>query len=84
MGTPSVAVMAFFAKVSFRNLCSKFFLNNYEAPWQRHLKETLQLKILWTWVNIGVELAPNHLTYYCMLFFLSNKLVFKFNLILIE
>ena len=29
-------------------LCSEFFLNNYEALWEQHLKDTLQLKILRT------------------------------------
>ena len=31
---------------------SKFFRNNYETLWQRHLKDTLQLKILRRWINI--------------------------------
>ena len=62
---------------TWSQLCSKFFLNNYEAPWQRHLKDTFQLKILRTWINIGVEPAKRHLTYYCMLLFLSNKPNFK-------
>ena len=31
---------------------SKYFLNIYEAHWQRHLKGTLQLKILRKWINI--------------------------------
>ena len=31
---------------------SKYFLNIYKAHWQRHLKDTLQLKILWKWINI--------------------------------
>ena len=30
---------------AWSQLCSEFFLNNYEAHWQRHLKGTLQLKI---------------------------------------
>ena len=62
---------------TWSQLCSKFFLSNYEAPWQRHLKDTLQLKILRTWINIGAEHATRHLTYYCMLLFLSNKPSFK-------
>ena len=57
-------------------LCPKFFLNNYEAPWQRHLKDTLQLKILRTWIHVGVNPVPSHLTYYCMFLFLSNKSYF--------
>ena len=31
-----------------------------------------QLKILRTWVNISVEPAPGHLTYYCMLLSLKR------------
>ena len=62
---------------TWSQLCSKFFLNNYKAPLQKHLKDTLQLKILWTWINIGVEPATRHWTYYCMLVFLSNKPSFK-------
>ena len=58
-------------------LRSKFFLNNYKAPWQRHLKDTLLLKTLWTWINIGVGPATIHLTYYCMLLLLSSKPSFK-------
>ena len=27
------------------------------------MKDTLQLKILPTWINVGVEPAPRHLTY---------------------
>ena len=37
-------------KVTWFQLYSNFFLNNYEAHWQRHLKDTLQ--ILQTWINI--------------------------------
>ena len=32
-------------------LCSKFFINNHESTWQQHLKDTLQLNILWTSVS---------------------------------
>ena len=40
-------------KVTWSELCSKFFLNNYEAHyWQRHLRDTLQLKILRPWIHI--------------------------------
>ena len=76
MGTTSVANMVIFCrrchyKITWSQLYSKFFLNIYEAPWQRHLRDTLQMKILRTWSNIGVE------PYYCMPLFLSNKLSFK-------
>ena len=33
-------------KVTWLQLCLKFFLSNYEAHWQRHLRDTLQLTIL--------------------------------------
>ena len=39
-------------KVTWYQLRSKSFLDNYEAHWQRHLKDTLQMKILRTWINI--------------------------------
>ena len=39
-------------KVTWFQLCSTTFLDNYEAHWQRHLKDILQLKILRTWINI--------------------------------
>ena len=42
-------------KVTWYQPCSKFYLNNYNAHWQRHLKDTLQLKILRTWNNIGTN-----------------------------
>ena len=48
-------------------------LNNYKTPWQWHMKDTLQLKILPTWINVGVEPAPRHLTYCSIFFFLSNQ-----------
>ena len=67
----------FYSESTWYQLCSKFFLNNYKPPWQQHLKDTLQLKILWMWINVSVEPATRHLTYYCMLLFLSNKPSFK-------
>ena len=39
-------------KVYWYQLCSDCFYNNYEAHWQRHLKSTLQLRILRNWINI--------------------------------
>ena len=39
-------------EVTWFQLCLKFFLNNFEAHWQRHLKDTLQLKTSGTWINI--------------------------------
>ena len=68
----------------------KFFLNNYEASWQQHLKDALQLKILQTWINIGVEPALQSalhqdiwLIIECFSFF-HTSLVFRFNLVMIE
>ena len=46
-------------------------ITRYLDKW--HMKDTFQLKILPTWINVGLELAPRHLTYCSMLFFLSSK-----------
>ena len=40
-----------YSESTWLQLCSEFFLNNYEALWQQHLKDTLQLKILRTWMS---------------------------------
>ena len=40
-----------YSEGTWLQLCSEFFLNNYEALWQQHLKDTLQLKILRTWMS---------------------------------
>ena len=78
VGRTSVAVIVkFFRKYNSEStssqLCSKFILNNYEAPWQRHLKDTVQLNILRTWINTDVEPAKRHFIYYWIHLFLSNK-----------
>ena len=39
-------------KVTWFQFSSKFFLNNYDAHWKWHLKDTLQLKILRKRINI--------------------------------
>ena len=40
----------------FRSIDKKEHLNdNYEAHWQRHLKNTLQLKILRIWINVHAD-----------------------------
>ena len=39
-------------KATWSHLCSKFFLSNNEAHWQRHLKDILWLKILRIWTDI--------------------------------
>ena len=62
--------MVFFFESTNLNLLdhiSKFFRTNYEILWQRHLKDTLQLKILQTWINIGTS------------YFLSKLLKMKFD-----
>ena len=61
--------------------CSKFTINNYEAPWERHLKDTLQLKILWT--SVSSLHQDIELIIVCF-FFSQTSLVFKFNLIFIK
>ena len=61
--------------------CSNFSINNYEAPWQRHLKDTLQLKILWT--SVSSLHQDIKLIIVCFSFSQTN-LVFKFNPMLIE
>ena len=75
----------FFSKVSFRN----YFITTMFKVLYQQLQNTLTTTFerhLTTedFMNIGVKPAPRHLTYYCMLFFLSNKPSFKFNLMLIE
>ena len=74
MKTISVVVMFFFAKVSFREyLITAMFKvlyqqlrGNLTTAFERHLTTEY-------FMNIGVELAPRHLTYYCMFLFFSNK-----------
>ena len=55
--------MVIFLKVSFRKYLITAIFSNYKATWQRHLKDTFQLKILRIWINIDVEPATKHLTY---------------------
>ena len=60
---------------------SKFSIKNYEASWQRHLKDTLQLNILWT----SVSSLHQDIELFILCFsFSQTSLVFKFNLMLIE
>ena len=67
-------VLFFFPKVSFRKyLVTAMFKVLYQqsrvnltAAFERHLTTEY-------FMHIGVKLSPSHLTYYCMLFFLSNK-----------
>ena len=63
-------VLFFFPKVSFRKyLITAMFKVLYQ---QSRVNLTRHLTTEY-FMDIGVKLAPSHLTYYCMLFFLSNK-----------
>ena len=42
-------------KITWYQLCWNFFLKYYVAHWQPHLKDTLELKMLWTRTNICVN-----------------------------
>ena len=55
--------MVIFLKVSFRKYLITAMFSNYKETWQRHLKDSFQLKILRIWINIDVEPATKHLTY---------------------
>ena len=50
-----VTVIACISKVLFRKLLDISCFKSYEAHWQQHLKDTLQLKILRTWIDIHVN-----------------------------
>ena len=77
--------MVFFRKYhsesTWSQRSSKFSINNYEASWRRHLKETLKLKILWT---LATSLHQNIELIIACFSFSQTNLVFKFNLMLIE
>ena len=85
----TIAVMVnFFSKVSFQKysiqLCSNFVLSNYDAPWQRHLKDTLQLKF---YGHGSTSVSTLHQDIWLIIVsfsFSQTNLVFKFNLVLIE
>ena len=52
-------------KATWYQLFLKYFLNNFETYcWQQHLKGTVELKILRTWINIETNsfLGKNHQT----------------------
>ena len=61
--------------------CSKCSINIYDAPWQRHLKDSLQLRILWSSVSSLHQDIGLIIVYFS---FSQTNLVFKFNLMLIE
>ena len=71
--TTSVVVIVnfFFKSVMTKKLNDSY----YDATWQTHLKDTLRLKILRTWINIGVIVRFS---------FSQASLVFIFNLVLIK
>ena len=73
MKTTAVVVMFFSPKVFEKYLMTAMFKvlyqqlrGNLTTAFVRHL-------ITEYFMDIGVKLAPRHLTYYCMLLFLSNK-----------
>ena len=74
----SVAVMVnFFSKVSFRKYLSTAMFKVLSQKLQDTLTMAYErhppVKILPTWINVGVEPTPRHLTYFSMLFFLTSK-----------
>ena len=79
MKTTSVAVMVFFSKVPFQ----KYLIPAMFTVLYQQLRGTLtrafeRLKITSEdFTEMGVNPAPRHLTYCCMLLFLSNKPSFK-------
>ena len=74
MKTTSVVVMLISPKVSFRKcLITAMFKVLYQqsrvnltTAFERHLATEYCM-------DIGIKLEPRHLTYYCVLLFLSNK-----------
>ena len=62
-------------------LCSKFFINNHESTWEQHLKDTLQLNIIWT--SMSRLHQDIELIIVCFSFS-QTSLVFEFKLMLIE
>ena len=86
MRTTSVTVMAFFSKVAFWKLLDHSYVQSSFSINTRHiessiLKDTLQLNIFWTWINLRKRSARTFPLFYTLLF-LSN-LVFKFHIVLI-
>ena len=70
MKTTSVAVMVFFSKV-FDHSCVQSSLSTITRhpltiAFERHLATE-------GFTDIGIKSAPRHLTYYCMLLFLSSS-----------
>ena len=64
----------FFPKVSFEKyLMTAMFKVLYQQLWGNLTTAFVRHLIAEYFMDIGVKLAPRHLTYYCMLLFLSNK-----------
>ena len=68
-------------KITWSQRCLKFSINNYEAPSQQHLKDTLQLNILWTSLS-SLHQDIKHII--ACFSFSQTSLGFKFNPMLIE
>ena len=72
MKTTSVVVMFFFPENTIPKVLAMFKVLyqqsriNLTTAFERHLTTEY-------FMDISVKLAPTHLTYYCMLLFLSNK-----------
>ena len=64
----------FFPKVSFRKyLITAMFKVIYQQS-RVNLTTAFEIHLITEYfIDVGVKLAPRHLTYYCMLLFLSNK-----------
>ena len=79
------SLLFFFSKVSFRKYLIttmfKVLYQQLQTPWQWHLRDTLQLKILWT--SVSSLHQDIELIIVCFSFS-QTSLVFKFNLMLIE
>ena len=81
----------------FRHCYGKFFFfesvipkvldhSYYNPPWQQHLKDTLQLRILWTWSTWTLRTWSLYQDIWLCVCssFSQTSLVFKFNLLLIK
>ena len=55
MRRTSTSVMVIFLKVLFRELLDHSYVQFFSQQLQDTLKDTLWLKILWTWIKIGAN-----------------------------
>ena len=84
MRTTSVTVMVNFF---FESVIPKVLDHSYyNPPWQQHLKDTLQLRILWTWSTWTLRTWSLYQDIWLCVCssFSQTSLVFKFNLLLIK